>query len=70
MVKTAAPVPKGLTLDISGFNGGVGAGVDGGYYGGGGAVVFAGTRSFSGVTQHAASHVAFRSHRKGGKRGN
>ena len=31
--------PQGLTIDVTGFNGGVGAGVNGGYYGGGGTVI-------------------------------
>lgn len=70
IVKTAAPAPKGLTLDISGFNGGVGAGVDGGYYGGGGgAIILTGTKSFSGVTQHAAFRSTYRSGGKGKKMG-
>ncbi|MDJ0922833.1 MAG: hypothetical protein QNI84_17025 [Henriciella sp.] len=71
VVKTAAPAPTRLTLDTSGFNGGVGAGIDGGYfYGGGGTtIIFTGARRYSGVTQHAASRVSFRGGSKGGKRG-
>ena len=55
-------------LDLASFSGGVGSGVDGGFYGsGGGAVIIGSSRSFSGVLSHAASSFTFRS-RGGGKK--
>lgn len=69
VVKTSAPTVSTLTLDISGFNGGVGSGVGGGHYGGGGAIILGSGKRFSGVTQHAASHMTFRKSYSGGKRG-
>ncbi len=59
-----------VRLDMASFSGGVGAGVDGGFYGGGGgAVIITGGRSFSGVLSHSASRFTFRGHRGGKKRG-
>ena len=61
--------PSALTLDLASFSGGVGNGVDGGFYGGGGTIVLGGERRFSGVLSHAASSFTFRqrrSHRGGG----
>ncbi len=60
----------GLTLDAGSFSGGVGNGVDGGFYGGGGAIVLGGERRFSGVLSHSASAFTFRQRgTRGGKRG-
>ncbi|MEO1303425.1 MAG: hypothetical protein AAFV37_00525 [Pseudomonadota bacterium] len=61
---------KTVHLDMGSFTGGVGAGIDGGFYGGGGgAVIITGGRRFSGVLSHRASSVTFRSsHRGGGKK--
>lgn len=57
-----------VQLDLASFSGGVGNGVDGGFYGGGGgAVIIGGSRSFSGVLSHSASSFTFRS-RGGGKK--
>lgn len=53
------PPVQQASFDLSGFNGGVGAGVNGGYYGGGGFVAVAPTRSFSGVLDSAASVFTF-----------
>ena len=58
-----------IQLDMGSFTGGVGAGVDGGFYGGGGAVVITSGSSFSRVLSHQASSFTFRSsHRGGGKK--
>lgn len=58
-----------VRLDMASFTGGVGAGVDGGFYGGGGgAIVISTGRSFSGVMSHSASRFTFRGHRGGGKK--
>ncbi len=66
VVQQVATAPS---YDFSGFSGGVGAGVDGGYYGGGGGVIaFSSDRRFSGVLQNPASAFTFRrSSRFGGK---
>ena len=57
-----------VQLDLASFSGGVGNGVDGGFYGGGGgAIIIGGSRSFSGVLSHSASSFTFRS-RGGGKK--
>ncbi len=59
-----------VTLDLASFSGGVGNGVDGGFYGGGGTVFIGGGQRFSGVLSHGASSFTFRrGHRGGGKRG-
>lgn len=57
-----------VRLDTASFSGGVGNGVDGGFYGGGGAIFISSGRSFSGVLSHRASQFTFRGHRGGGKR--
>jgi hypothetical protein len=57
-----------VRLDTASFSGGVGNGVDGGYYGGGGAIFISSGRSYSGVLSHRASHFTFRGHRGGKKR--
>ena len=57
-----------VSLDMASFSGGVGNGVDGGFYGGGGAVFISSGRSFSGVLSHSASSFTFRSRRRGGKK--
>jgi len=56
--------PSALTLDLASFSGGVGNGVDGGFYGGGGIVILGGDRRFSGVLSHAASSFTFRQRRR------
>ena len=56
-----------IQLDLASFSGGVGNGVDGGFYGGGGAIVIGSGRSFSSVLTHSASSFTFRS-RGGGKK--
>ncbi len=64
--------PSTLTLDLASFSGGVGNGVDGGFYGGGGIIILGGDRRFSGVLSHAASAFTFRqrrTHRSGGGAG-
>lgn len=65
--RTAAPQSSDFTLDMASFSGGVGAGVDGGFYGGGGAVLISSGRSYSGVLSHSASSFTFRSGHRGGK---
>ena len=56
--RASAPVER---YDFSGFNGGVGAGVDGGYYGGGGGgIVISGQQRFSGVLNSRAAAFTFR----------
>lgn len=57
-----------VRLDMASFSGGVGNGVDGGFYGGGGTVFISSGRSYSGVLSHGASRFTFRDNR-GGKRG-
>ncbi|MEL7110840.1 MAG: hypothetical protein AAGL99_16375 [Pseudomonadota bacterium] len=63
----AVPVSNEVHLDMASFSGGVGSGVSGGYYGGGGAVLISSGRSYSGVLSHGASSFTFRSRR--GRRG-
>lgn len=63
-VRTASEV----TLDMASFSGGVGNGVDGGFYGGGGTVFIGGGQRFSGVLSHGASSFTFRRGHRGGKR--
>ena len=58
-----------VRLDTASFSGGVGNGVDGGFYGGGGAIFISSGRSFSGVLSHRASHFTFRRYGGGKKRG-
>ena len=56
--KAAAPVAR---YDFSGFNGGVGARVDGGYYGGNGAFIVTGSSPrYSGVLSSRAAAFTFR----------
>ena len=60
-----------VQLDMGSFTGGVGAGVGGDFYGGGGAVIITGSKRYSGVMSHSASSYTFRSHRSyrgGGKK--
>ncbi|MEE2930527.1 MAG: hypothetical protein VX599_07415 [Pseudomonadota bacterium] len=54
---------RAVQLDMGSFTGGVGAGVGGDFYGGGGAVIISSGRSYSGVMSHTASSYTFRSHR-------
>jgi len=67
--RTSAIVSNTVTLDLASFSGGVGNGVDGGFYGGGGTIFFAGDKSFSGVLSHRASAFTFQRRSRGGKRG-
>ena len=55
---TPAPIQQ-VSLDLSSFNGGVGAGISGGHYGGNGFVALSSTRSYSGVLDSAASIFTF-----------
>ena len=65
-----ASASSAVTLDLASFSGGVGNGVDGGFYGGGGTIFIAGSNRFSGVLSHSASSFTFRQRRHGGgKRG-
>ncbi len=54
---------RAVQLDMGSFTGGVGAGVGGDFYGGGGAVIISSGRSYSGVMSHTASSYTYRSHR-------
>lgn len=65
----AAPASTAVRLDVGSFSGGVGSGVSGGYYGGGGGVFISSGRSYSGVMSHTASSFTFRGHRGGKRRG-
>jgi hypothetical protein len=61
-----AAAPAGLHIDTASFSGGVGAGIDGGFHGGGGAVVIVSSdRSYSGVRSHPASRFTFVRNRSG-----
>lgn len=53
-----APVQQ-ASFDLSGFNGGVGTSIGGGFYGGGGFVPLAPVRRFSGVTDASAAVFTF-----------
>lgn len=64
-----APAPAAVRLDMASFSGGVGSGVTGGYYGGGGGVFISSGRSYSGVLSHSASNFTFRGQRGGKRRG-
>lgn len=57
-VVTRPPVQQ-VSLDLGSFTGGVGAGVDGGYYGGNGFIPLSAPRSFSGVLNASASAFTF-----------
>jgi len=65
-VETRRATSNEVRLDMASFSGGVGNGVDGGYYGGGGGIVISSGRSYSGVLSHGASRFTFRN--RGGKR--
>lgn len=55
------PAPQPMRLDLSGFDGGVGAGISGGLYGGGGSLIVVGSdRRFSGVIDAPAAQFTFR----------
>ncbi|MEL6860907.1 MAG: hypothetical protein AAGL11_03650 [Pseudomonadota bacterium] len=58
-----------VRLDLAGFSGGVGNGVGGGFYGGGGAIILTGGQSFSGVLNHGASVFTFNRRHSGGGHG-
>ena len=68
-VATRRVETTGVQLDMASFSGGVGNGVDGGFYGGGGAVFISSGKSYSGVLSHGASRCTFRGHRGGKRRG-
>ncbi|MEM5515830.1 hypothetical protein WNY37_02640 [Henriciella sp. AS95] len=59
-------VERGMRINISGFNGGVGSGVDGGYYGGGGGFAYASASSSASATSYAAASLTFRGGFRGG----
>lgn len=63
--------PQQMPIDISGFSGGVGAGLGGEPVYGGGTVFFGSDKRFSGVLSHGASAFTFqqRSNRGGGGKG-
>jgi hypothetical protein len=63
-----AAVDTGVKLDIASFSGGVGNGVEGGFYGGGGAIFIGGDKRFSGVLQSRASQFTFQNRRRSGKK--
>lgn len=65
--RRAVQTSSDVRLDVASFAGGVGNGVGGSYYGGGGAVFISSGHSYSGVMSHSASSFTFR-HRRGGKR--
>lgn len=60
-VETASEV----RLDMASFSGGVGNGVEGGFYGGGGGIIITGGSSFS-VLSHRASSFTFQHRHRGG----
>ncbi len=67
-VITRPPVQQ-ASLDLSGFSGGVGSGISGGFYGGNGFVPLAPVRRFSGVLDSPAAAFTFnRQVDRGGKR--
>ncbi|MEM7640173.1 MAG: hypothetical protein AAF269_14050 [Pseudomonadota bacterium] len=68
-VATRRVETTGVQLDMASFSGGVGNGVDGGFYGGGGTLFISSGRSYSGVLSHGASRFTFRGHRGGKRRG-
>ena len=68
-VATRRVETTGVQLDMASFSGGVGNGVDGGFYGGGGTIFISSGRSYSGVLSHGASRFTFRGHRGGKRRG-
>lgn len=68
-VATRRVETNAVRLDMASFSGGVGNGVDGGFYGGGGSVFISSGRSYSGVLSHGASRFTFRSNRGGKRRG-
>ena len=59
---------NGLRIDTAAFTGGVGAGVDGGYYGGGGGFITFGASGGSYVLSHSAARFAFNRSHSGTKR--
>lgn len=68
---TKVHIDRGMVIDIAGFGGGVGAGVDGGYYGGGGGFAYASASSSASAFSSAAASLTFRGGFKGrgGKKG-
>lgn len=65
-------VQRGLRIDASSFSGGVGSGVDGGFYGGGGGFAYASASASSSASAMASASAAltFRGgFRGGGKKG-
>lgn len=61
--------PQQMVVDISGFNGGVGAGLGGEPVFGGGTIFFGGDKRYSGVLSHGASAFTFQQRSRGGKGG-
>lgn len=57
--RPAAPVRQQVSLDLNSFNGGVGSGVSGGFYGGNGFIATGATRNYSGVLDASASAFTF-----------
>lgn len=58
---------RSISLDIGAFNGGVGSGVDGGYYGGGGGFAYASASSSASAFSSAAAAISFSGRFGGGK---
>jgi len=64
--RSVAVRPQQMTVDISGFSGGVGAGLGGEPVFGGGTVFFGGDKRYSGVLSHGASAFTFQQRSTGG----
>ena len=54
-----------VQLDMGSFSGGVGAGVGGDFYSGGGAVIITSGKRYSGVLSHSASSLHFKTRSRG-----
>lgn len=59
-------IERGMVIDIAGFDGGVGSGIDGGYYGGGGGFAYASASSSASAFSSASAALTFRGGFKGG----
>jgi len=64
--RTTTHARRDVDLDISSFDGGVGNGVDGGYYGGGGGFAYASASSSASALSHAAASFTFNGSFRGG----